>query len=621
MATRAERLIEANKRGLLSGEKKARFDEAVSRGLITLPSEQQTDESLSPAQVAEPPSQFQQAALQSSVIYPSEKTSTGAFLQGAKRGFQNLGFGILQRGSEVADFLGFDADEFQSKIKLIEDIEKQKYKQTAEERPIASTAGEIAGSIASFPVAPEGALAAVGAGAVYGLLQSAESKGDIAKNIIQESIFGGLGAVAAPYIQKGFNKSQAMFASIYKKATGADPRPEMFMPDGSLSDSGKSAIEKLGITQEDFAGIYENLDEALNPIAAGRVELAKEFGVDLTTAQATKDFAQQEAEQTLKASVTREGTGARAAEEAQQRQLEEAQTGFVQSLSPVADKEARGEVVQQTLRDLRTEGSENVSQLYKDAAEIPGASVPLEKENLLDVIDDVFLRPVDDKVVTSTESLLAKFGLIGGEPEQVGRFYQVAEESGKPIKFRGEQTPLTLENAEEFRKGLNQIFPADQSGAINQIIKEVDDQVGRAVESLPSGSERTAAFQQARAAAREQKEIFNQKDIVQKLVDFKKGTKTDQLAPDRVIDSIIKGNNSLADIRRIKGILMKNPTEKTEGAWKSIQAQSVADLFGKSINPPTGEISGQRLSTAIKAFGSGSVELTGRKKTKDYSWR
>ncbi len=44
MATKTELLIEANKRGLLTGEKKQAFDAAVKRGLISLPKEQITEE-------------------------------------------------------------------------------------------------------------------------------------------------------------------------------------------------------------------------------------------------------------------------------------------------------------------------------------------------------------------------------------------------------------------------------------------------------------------------------------------------------------------------------------------------------------------------------------------------
>ena len=40
MANRTDDLIEANKRGLLSGKVKSSFDEAVNRGLITLPDQQ-----------------------------------------------------------------------------------------------------------------------------------------------------------------------------------------------------------------------------------------------------------------------------------------------------------------------------------------------------------------------------------------------------------------------------------------------------------------------------------------------------------------------------------------------------------------------------------------------------
>ena len=612
MANRAEMLIEANKRGLLQGEQKQMFDEAVKRGLIQLPTEQLTDQQLGQVQVSRPPSQLQQAALQRSVQFPAERTALGAFRQGVKRGFQDLGFGILQRGSEVADFLGFDTEDYQAKLRLAEDIERQEFKPTEEARPVAATAGEITGAIASFPVPAQTLIGAVSVGGAYGLLKTAEDKEGIAKNIIQEAAFGGLGQAAAPYIQKGFNKSQALFSGIYKKVTGADPRPEMFLQDGNLSDKGKSALSELGITEEDFSRIYQNLDKNLEPIAAARKEIAKEFGIDLTTGQARQDFVQQEAEQTLKGTVSRESIKARRLEEQQQRQIQEAQEQFLRGVSPVQDREARGEIVQQTLRELQTEGRENVSQLYREAREISGVAAPLENETLLDVVDDSFTRPVETSVINSTEQLLAKFGLVGGEPKKVGRFYQVVEdvgeEEGKKIRFKGEQTPLTLDNAEEFRQGLNDILPANQTGAVKKIINELDRQVGETVEKLPEGLEKTEAFRKARAAHRVQREIFSAKDIVQNLVGYKKGTKTDIVAPDRVIDSIIKGNNSLSEIRKIKEVFLKNPTEKTKRAWASVQVQSVANLFGDSIDPPTGEISGQRLETAIKRFGSGSVE-------------
>lgn len=52
---------------------------------------------------------------------------------------------------------------------------------------------------------------------------------------------------------------------------------------------------------------------------------------------------------------------------------------------------------------------------------------------------------------------------------------------------------------------------------------------------------------------------------------------------------------------------MKNPNNRSLDAWKSIKAQSIGDLFSRSINPANGDISGQRLESAIKAFGGGNI--------------
>ena len=542
---------------------------------------------------------------QSTVSYPKEETALGAMLTGAKRGLETVGEGFLQRGAEVASFLGFDTDQFQKDLKLAGDIQQQKQKSTKEDRPISSFVGEVAGSIAAFPVAPAKIPQAMAAGAGFGVLQPTDGgAGDVAQNVAQNAALGGLGAWAAPYIQKGFNKSQAMFSGLYKKATGIDPRPEMFLPDGSLSQNGKSAMEKIGVSEEDFARLYTQLDDNLDPVAAMRTERAGEQGIDLTTAQATKDFAKQEAEQTLRASATREGTAARAIEQTQQESMKSAQEGFERGFGELADKEVRGGVVQEGLKEIQKEGGAVVSKLYDKAKETAGEAIPIDNKKLLDFIDDeVMSRPVDPSVIKSVETLMAKFGLIGGEVSQKGRFHQVTDDVGQTLTFKGEQTPLSLANANDFRKGLNRIYSGDQSGAVSQIIKQLDSQVDDIVSELPGGSARTGAFREATAAARKQREIFKAKDIIETITTFKPGTKTSKIEPDRVIDSLLKGPNVLGNMRSVKSASKSKPA-----IWKSVQAQGAADLFSKSINPATGDISGQRLATAVKQFGGGSTK-------------
>ena len=544
---------------------------------------------------------------QATVAYPEAESGLDAFLEGAKRGVTKTGQGVMQRALEVGEFFGIDNQKAQEELKLAGDIEEQKLKGTKEIYPWTTGAGEIAGDIASFPVAAARLPQAVAVGSTYGLTRPTESGGEIAANVALEGVVGGIGSWAAPYIQKGFNKSQAMFSGIYKKATGQEPTSDMFTPEGNLNDQGRAALDDLNITEDDFSRIYQETDVNLDPIAQTRIARAEEQGIPLTTAQATKDFGQQEAEQTLRSGLGREAEGARAQAEAQQEAIRGAQSRFEGSFGEVADRETRGASVQQTLRELESEGRKDVSALYEQAQEIGGEQLPLNNEALLNSIDEEMLRPVDDSVVNSLEKLMAKYGLIEGEISQAGRFNQVIDSEGNKVKFRGDQTPLTLDNAEAFRQGLNQIRGADKSGAISQVIKSLDAQVDEVVGELADGSARTAAFQEARRAAREQKKTFSQKDIIQNIAGYKKGTQTDLIQPDRVIDSVLKGSNSLGNMRRIKDTLTKNnPTNKSLDAWKSIQAQGVADLFSKSINPATGDISGQRLKTAIKAFGGGN---------------
>ena len=152
MATKTERLIEANRRGLLTGDKKARFDEAVSRGLIQLPPDQVESDQLE-TNLASPESmrEFAERA-QTTVQYPGAESGVEAFFGGAKRAMQSVGEGIYQRGLDVQEFFGGDTDKDRRDLEISRRIEKQKYKPTSEEYPVSSTVGEIAGSIAAVPV-------------------------------------------------------------------------------------------------------------------------------------------------------------------------------------------------------------------------------------------------------------------------------------------------------------------------------------------------------------------------------------------------------------------------------------------------------------------------------------
>lgn len=569
-------------------------------------------------QAPQAPSRAEQLRMQQTLVTPGEESTLGAMGAGFRRGMESVGEGVTQRALDVYEFFGGEAGDFREELDISRKIQEQKFKPTKEERPIAAMTGEIAGSIAALPIPAATIPKAMAAGAGFGAskyLEEGEGLGTFAKNVAVDATIGGLAQAAMPYLQKGFNKSQAMFSGIIKRATGTDPRPGMFTPEGNLSDEGINALEELGMTEQEFSRIYQGLDESLNPVQAARQARAEEAGIDLTTGQVTRTFGTQEAEETLKAGLGTEATAARQFAEGQQEQMRAATERFTRGMGDVtAGRSEAGRAVQEGLKDIQQEGRQKVSQMYAEAAAVPGDLTPINTEELLDVIDEnVIGRPVDANVVNSIESLMAKYGLIEGTVEQAGRFRQVVQADGSKVKFKGEQETLGLDNAEKFRQGLNQILPADQSGTVSQIIRKLDDTVGAAVDELPTGSARTEAFQAARGAAREQKKIFAQKDMVQNLVDYKKGTTTLATSPDAVMSNVYKGVKGLDNLQKVKSALMSKPTNKSVGAWKSIQAQGAADIFADAINPATGDISGARLNSAIKKLGSGSIDQGERK--------
>ncbi len=624
MASRTDMLIEADRRGLLKGEQKRMFDEAVSRGLITISPQDMSNENLevesSQTRIMTPEQagDFARRA-QATVDYGGPDGYLDAFGQGAVRGMEKIGEGIGQRYLDVKEFFGGDTASDRRDLEVSRKIQQQKYKPTQDEYPITSTAGDIAGSIVALPIPAARVRDAMAVGGTIGAgtyLEPGEGAAEFAKNIAVDSALSGLGQLAAPYLQKGFNKGQAFFSALYKKVVGADPRPEMFTRNG-LSSEGRRAIDELGITEEEFSRIYQELDKSLDPTQAARQSRAEEAGIPLTQAQITRDFEQQQAEQALKSGLGRDANEARAFEQGQQDSIRESMEGFQQQFGDAnLGRETRGREVQEAFIKNKKEQDDNVRELYKKAKEIQGDDTILDNNSIVDSAYENLIgsgRPVEDGVIKSVETALAKYGLLGDVAESSGRFRTVVTDDGRRIQILGDIEPLTLNNSELLRQKLNEAYRLDKSGAVKGIIKELDDQVENAVSRLPSGSRKQEAFEKARLAARDVKQQFGQKDIISNLVGYKKGTTTNAIDPADVMAKIYKGDKGITNLKQVKAALMSNPNNRSLDAWKSIQAQGVSDIFTQAFNPANGNVSGQRLKSAIKRFGNGDMKQGERK--------
>jgi|GEM_PF-4581588 len=357
-----------------------------------------------------------------------------------------------------------------------------------------------------------------------------------------------------------------------------------------------------------------------------RIRQAEGQGVQLTKAQATKDFASSDAEQTLLKSVSKEGEQARQFAEQQQGQLKQAaeeftnkfggSSRFKESIGEGVEDTSRGkgELIQDALTGKKELGRKEVSELYTLAGETSGEAIPLNNKSIVEIADDIIVnRPITPEVEKSINTALAKFGLIGDSVEQSTRNKFKVMDGEQAITITGEVTPLTLNNAEEFRKALNKAVGADITGSAKQVVNELDNQIGSVIDAgVKSG--RTDAFKVAREAAKQQLDNFKAKDVIDDLVSFKKGTRTPKVDPETVINKIVKGDKAVTNIRKIKQILLENPTTETKKAWRSIQAEAVGDILGQAINKDTLEISGARLNSALKKVKPEALrELLGKK--------
>jgi len=441
--------------------------------------------------------------------------------------------------------------------------------------------------------------------------------------------------VTAGVLDKAFEVAKATGRSIRDVLRNdAKIDPDQILKDFSPKGFKSRKFAKKEVTPKEIPETIRKATQAdLTPEALEKIKLAESQGIQLTKAQATGDFAASEAEQTLLKSVSPEGAQARQFADQQQEQLKASAKAFTDKFGGSARlTEATGELsditsrdkgaqIQAALKDVEDLTRKEVTDLYTLAAETAGDEIPLNNSSIVEIADDIIVnRPITPEVEKSINTALAKFGLIGDSVEKSARNKFKVMDGDQAITITGEVTPLTLKNAEEFRKSLNKAVGADQTGSAKIVIGELDKQVNQVIEEgaeavVKDGSlGRTQAFKSAREAFADQRAKFSAKDVVQDLVGFKKGTKTPVVDPETVITKIVKGDKAVTNIRKIKQILLENPTEQTKRAWRSIQAETVGDILSQAINKDTLEISGARLNSAIKKYKPEALrELLGKK--------
>jgi hypothetical protein len=485
------------------------------------------------------------------------------------------------------------------------------------------------------------------AGTAQGALRVASAAGATSAGIeAVQAVSGGdfsfkqiaIDTVAAGLLDKAFTVAKATgrkIRDVLKTDVGVDPDIALQGVDPDIVKATDDLIDRaFGTTDDATPNVGETLREAsqpnLTPQALATIKQAESQGIQLTKAQATGDFASSEAEQTLLKSVSEQGSKARTFADQQQEQLKVAAEKFTEKFGGssrlteatggIADLTARdkGAQIQAALEDVQALTRQEVSSLYKLAADTTGDTLPLNNQELVNQADEIMnILPVTKEVRETIDTALAKFGLLGNEVAPLTRNLNAVIDGTKRIEIVGEITPLTLNNAEAFRQQLNKAVGSDTTGAASSIVRSLDNQVNELIKQGGIGQAdavRTQAFVTARQAFVRQREKFSAKDVIQDLVSFKKGTSTPVVDPETVIAKIVKGDKAVTNIRKIKQILLETPTEQTKKAWRSIQAETVGDILSQAVNKDTLEISGARLNSAVKKYKPEALrELLGKK--------
>lgn len=403
----------------------------------------------------------------------------------------------------------------------------------------------------------------------------------------------------------GFVPKDELFPAPSPAANTARPADLPAMPDIQAATSVRTAHTSSGSART----------------AAERARDAEALGFPLTRGQATQDWATQDAEQTLRAQASGEGDKARGFLVEQADKIKAAVTRMREAFGPTdATRTERGQIVKDALRELRDRGRAGINALYREAEAMGGGALPLKSDAIVDAAKRVLVEAdVTPGVKDVVRQEMARYGLLGKDAVTAeDGLTTVKLTDGRKVQFYGSPETLTVANAEAFRQAISAQYKVDGPRKLSQAIKgAIDDAVEAEIEAAarsdvsgPVG----AKLKEARHAVVAQKEIFSAKDVVQRLVDWRKNTKTDLVLPDHAMREVFSGETS--NLKRLKAVLLSNPTDKSKSAWRAVQAEALGHLFEKAYilnsnlgGGALGSISGAKLNSEIVRFGIPKLKL------------
>lgn len=511
-----------------------------------------------------------------------------AFLVGAGRGFYNIGRGLgLAEPADATEQAAYEA------------LQKQ--------RPYATTSGEIVGESAPFVIPGAGAgriatlapraAAMAGIGAAQSGLSARGRGEDLQTQLVSGAtggaIAGGL-ELALPYIGRAAG-------ALVRRVNGQPPRGALIDAAGRPTAELQDALAKAGVSYDDLAqSAMQELTAAragTSPEQAARSALFASEQVPSTRGAITQDFGQQAVEARLAEAVA--DPAAAPFRSLQLRQSEAIKSRLDELVNKLGVPERTGESLKEALEGRKTLLKQQKSALYKQAA------TQAENLGVLPIVPDNIAAAIPDARTVRRISKIA--------PGQASALDDLMIEFGikkPPENFIGEITPLSLDNFEDFRAGLNLIERSDTSGAIKVLSGPVKDALDAEADLMADAVEQSGAkgatdliktLKQARGIVRETKEEFSPQALTGKLINTQRDGFTPVIEASKVVPKLFARETPIEQVQKTLNNLSR-AGDKGKQAIGDLQAAAVLNLVDEAFGASSRKIDG------IQTFGPGAFQ-------------
>lgn len=238
---------------------------------------------------------------------------------------------------------------------------------------------------------------------------------------------------------------------------------------------------------------------------------------------------------------------------------------------PRASSEAQGMTVMNALDSLSKGSQADVSKVYEAVRTAHGDQLASDAKNLVNTLSDLQDNTYADKLVSSVNNKLKRFGMLDANGDLTSN-------------------TLTVTQAEELRKFVNKL-PNDFGK--KDIISAIDADVTSGL-----GAD---AFAPARQAAQQRFAMLDN-PAAQRALGTLGELSQGKTAQNFISSQVVNGADQ--DVRSLVNTLSHLPQDKSKEAMDALRAGLIQHIQDKAVNPNSGQLSGAALNKAIDEIGT-----------------